>query len=530
MNETSSIPSPLASSGTLDLPNGTSNRALLETRDLCKRYGSHLVNDHISVSIAPAEIVGLVGENGAGKTTLLSMLAGMTAADSGVLLIDGVPQLVASPMQARQSGVSIVYQHFSLVPTFNVAEQLRLAGWNSAELPELLRGTFSGKETVGRLSLGEQQRIEIAKALVSQPRILLLDEPTSILTRGETDLLFDVVRSLRDQGTAIIFVTHKLSEAISLCDRVIAMRRGRLVGSVGQTRSGWPVDDEQRLLGMMFGHDDARPRSIAVPAGVDSADVQPPPSKALFRLSGISTAHEPERRALRNVSLEVDPCELLVIVGVDGQGQRELADVCAGYRHADGQIILNAQHLNSGRSREFFAAGISCLTDDRIEEGTVPDFTIEETLMMKRQRELPFSRFGRLQRSKIREQAIHQIEQWNIEPAEPAARIRTLSGGNIQKVMLAREFARDASLLIANKPSHGLDARTQRVVWDAMHAFVERGGGAIVFTSDLDEALAQGHRIAVMYEGRLSSPVAVSSIQRTDLERMMISGWQELAP
>ncbi|MEJ7839773.1 MAG: ATP-binding cassette domain-containing protein [Thermomicrobiales bacterium] len=526
MNEKCSTANPPSPSGSIDRLSGTSDRALLETRNLCKRYGSHLANDRISLSINPGEIVGLVGENGAGKTTLLSILAGMTAADSGDLLIDGVKQAIASPMRARQSGISITYQHFSIVPTFTVAEQLRLAGWNSAELPELLRGTFSGKETVGRLSLGEQQRIEIAKALVSQPRVLLLDEPTSILTRGEADLLFDVVRKIRDQGTAVVFVTHKLSEAISLCDRVIAMRRGRIVGSVEQTSSGWPTDTEQQLLGMMFGRDGS---SIERPS-VRSSEVQSKPCTALFRLDRISTDPEPELRALRNISLEVDPCELLVIVGVDGQGQRELADVCAGYRHADGQISLNAQHLNSGRSREFFAAGISCLTDDRIDEGTVPDFTIEETLIMKRQRELPFSRLGRLQRSKIREQAIHQIERWTIEPAEPGARIRTLSGGNIQKVMLAREFARDASLLIANKPSHGLDARTQRVVWDAMHAFVERGGGAIVFTSDLDEALAQGHRIAVMFEGRLSSPVAVSSIQRTDLERMMVSGWQESAP
>lgn len=503
---------------------------MIETRCISKTFGTTIANDCLSLTIRRGEILGVLGENGAGKSTLLSILAGRIQPDSGDVLINGKPVTFGSPRDALRAGISVAYQHFSLVPTLTVREQLRLAGWAKVSLPDLLRSRFDGSEQISGLSLGERQLVEIAKALVPSPRVLLLDEPTSILTADETRRLFEMLEGLRRRGTSVVMVTHKLGEAMEICDRIVVLRRGTAVDSVERAGGGWEDGTEARLLGWMFDRE-AVAMPLAPPAGPAGTDDPRPGTGAvdgrrtLFRLQSVSTTSRPGRHALHEVSLEVREGEICAIVGVDGQGQRELADVCAGYTIADGTVTLRDRPLRAGNQREFSHAGIAYLTDDRMDVGTIAGSSIEDNLVLKRQREWPFSRHGLLRRRAIRAYARQEIDRWQIEPPDPGARVETLSGGNIQKVLLARELAIASSLLVANNPSRGLDLWTSDLVWQAVKRFVGTGGGVLLLTSDLDEALRHAHRVGVIYDGRVSSLVPVTDDVRFVLERMMVSGW-----
>lgn len=488
---------------------------MLETINLVRSFGQSRAVDQVTLSIAPGEILGLVGENGAGKSTLLSLLAGMQTPDSGEMRIDSEIARFSSPADARRAGITIAYQHFSLVPTFTIREQLRLSGSHASALPDILQMRFSGNEIIGELSLGEQQRVEIAKALLTRPRVLLLDEPTSILSANETLELLEIMRDVSAEGTSVVFVTHKMHEALNVCDRIIALRLGKVTGTLEKSPNGWVPGSEQALLGFIFGTSD-------VHEPVTATRVIDP--QTLFRLEQVSTSADTTTRSLKQVSLDVGEGEILVIVGIDGQGQRELAEVCTGYRTAKGRIRLRERVLVAGHVREFDNAGIGYLTDDRLGEGTFPQASIEDTLMLKQQRTRAFSRHGCLRRKAIRAHAREQIERWKIVPARPTASIETLSGGNVQKVVLARELSRPLSVLIANKPTHGLDVQTRDMIWSAFHEFADRAGGVIVFSPDLEEALELGDRVAVITDGRVSTPQLVSTAVRSDLEQMMVSG------
>lgn len=495
---------------------------MLEADCISKSYGPTRANDCLSMSVHGGEIVGFLGENGAGKSTFLSILAGKTKPDSGEIRLDGARVAIASPRDALRLGISIVFQHFSLVPTFTIREQLRLAGWTAPQLPDLLASRFSGNEVIGHLSLGEQQIVEIARALVSGPRFLLLDEPTSILTTAEANELFRVVRALRERGTSVVLVTHKLHEAMAVCDRIVVIRHGRAVDDMAKPAAGWVKTYEHRLLSAMFGTGHTgEPPTIAA----SRMAAPPPDTSPRFRISNVDIEGTVSQKALHDVSLEIRKGEMCAVVGIDGQGQRELADVCAGYRRTLGAVELDGRSLRSGDVRAFKQAGIACLTDDRIGEGIVPGFSVEATLIMKRQRERGFSSRGMLRQRAIRRFASEMIATWGIVPSHSTMPVDLLSGGNIQKVLLARELSIATSLLVANNPSHGLDARTQDLVWDAMHHFVREGGSVLLLITDVSEALQHADRVAVIYEGRLSGLEDVQTVKRDVLERMMVTGW-----
>lgn len=504
---------------------------VLEARCITKTYGSTAANDCLSFSVHPGEILGVLGENGAGKSTLLSILAGVTRPDGGQLFVNGVPTAFRAPADALRAGISIVFQHFSLVPTFTVREQMRLSGWKARQLPELLATRFSGDELISEISLGGRQLVEIARALVSRPRILLLDEPTSILTAAETEQLFLLMRELSGEGTSVLFVTHKLHEAMDVCDRIMVLRKGEAVGTIERSPSGWSSGAETDLLGMMFGASHGSSGDISMISDHAARSTSHPreqrePSQGtLFCVRDVVTSARPGRQGLRKISFDVRGGEISAIVGIDGQGQRELAEVCAGYAPADGTAALDGRVLPFGHARDFRRAGIAYLTDDRIGEGAVPGFSIESNLVMKRQRDRPFSRYGLLRRGVIRDQAREHISQWRIEPSNPLASIGTLSGGNLQKVLLARELSIASSLLIANKPSQGLDSRTQSLVWSVIGQFAADQGSVLLFTTDIDEAFAHADRVAVIYEGAVSTLLPVGTQVRSHLERMMVAGW-----
>jgi simple sugar transport system ATP-binding protein len=503
---------------------------VLEARNITKRYGPVVANDALDLTINPGEILGLLGENGAGKSTLLSILGGMTQPDSGQIYVGGKAMPFGSPREAIQHGISVVYQNFSLVPTFTVREQLRLAGWTTGVLPKPIRGRFSGYERIERLSLGEQQLVEIARALISRPRILLLDEPTSILTSAEARDLFDLVRGLREQGASIVIVTHKLREAMEVCDRIVVLRHGRAVGSVERSLIHWPGRTEANLVGLMFGTtnvnaiatSDAPPPVTAVTGDVPTDHSG---HSFLFQLWHVTLEASSEARALRGIDLEIERGEICAIVGVDGQGQRELAAVCAGYAAANGSITLNGERLVTGDADMFRHAGVTLLTDDRHGEGTVPGFSIEKNLILKRQRERPFNRFGYLRRRAARTLARTEIARWHIDPPVSSAPIRTLSGGNVQKVLIARELGIASTLLIANKPTQGLDVRTAGLVRAALRQFARGGGAVLMLSTDIEEALESADRVAVIYDGAVSPLQPIADVSRSELERMMVAGW-----
>jgi ABC-type uncharacterized transport system ATPase subunit len=373
--------------------------------------------------------------------------------------------------------------------------------------------------------------IEIARALVSGPRVLLLDEPTSILTSSETQQLFLLLRGLSERGISVVFVTHKLHEAMHVCDRIVVLRKGRTVGEKRRSRSGWPSGTETGLLRLMFGPSGSPDDEVALELGVpesvipQSPELAKPDTNLLFCVRDVAAPAHPGRRALHQVSIDVAEHEICAIVGVDGQGQRELAEVCAGYAPADGTVSLRGRALPIGDAESFRRAGIAYLTDDRMGEGTVPGFTLAENLIMKRQHDWPFSRHGRLRPGEVRDQAAEEVSRWHIEPPNPQAPIGTLSGGNIQKVLLARELSIASSLLIVNNPSQGLDTRTRTQVWSAIKEFATNQGSVLLFTADIDEAFARADRVGVMYEGVVSTLLPVAYGIRSDLERMMVAGW-----
>ena len=513
---------------------------MLETQGITKRYGAVVANDRLSISIPAGEVVGLLGENGAGKSTLLSVLSGMVQPDDGCLVLDGNRISFRSPGDAIHHGIGTVYQHFSLVPTLTVREQLRLAGWKSSQVPPLLQGKLSGNERIEMLSLGERQRVEIAKALIAKPRVLLLDEPTSILAPTEISQLFDLLRAIRDCGTSVVLVTHKLHEAIELSDRIVVLRQGAVAGQVERPSAGWKADTQDLLLRLMFGGGASSEQATVVPDLPDVplaseeerviADVVDRPPNHLLTVRHLSTVSRIGRghrgeNPLGDVSLEVLTGTICAIVGIDGQGQRELAEVLTGYRPADGEIALGGRALSGESASTFARAGIGYLTDDRQHEGGIGTLSIALNLVLKRQRQQEFSRFGILRRPAIAEEARHLVSAWSIAPANASAPLGLLSGGNIQKVMLAREMAMSPRVLIANKPTPGLDAKTQGVVWQAMRAITQQDGGVLFFTTDLDEALAQADRVAVIANGKVSSFVPSHATDRFTLANLMVSGW-----
>lgn len=503
---------------------------MLETRNISKRYGTVLANDRLSIAFRPGEVLGLLGENGAGKSTLLSILSGLTTPDTGDLSLDGARIHLRSPHDAIRHGIGIVYQHFSLVPTLTVREQLRLAGWRSPELPPLLRDGLTGRERIDTLSLGTRQRVEIAKALIPSPRYLLLDEPTSILAPSEIAHLFDLLRTIREQGTSIVLVTHKLGEALALSDRIVVLRRGRVAGSAERGSNGWPEATESHLLARMFGDDGdtavaTAPMEEGARAGIVvdalSRRAQPP----ILSARHLSLRPEAGRQALHDVSLELYPGETCAIVGIDGQGQRELAEVLTGHRRVEGEVVLQGRPISGASAAACQHAGIGYLTDDRQGEGGVATMSVARNLLLKRQRERRFSRFGVMRQSAIAADAAARIAAWSITPERMETPLGLLSGGNIQKVLLAREMALAPTVLVANKPTHGLDARTQEIVWQAMRQITARNGAVLFFTTDLDEARSRADRVAVMAAGRVSPLLDPAATDRLTLARMIVGGW-----
>jgi general nucleoside transport system ATP-binding protein len=475
----------------------------LRLRGITKRFGELVANDSIDLDISPGEIHCLLGENGAGKTTLMNVLYGLLQPDEGTISINGVEHIPANPREAIAAGIGMVHQHFMLVDVFTVAENLILGREDSTGG---LLNMGQARRTVRRLSeryglevdpdavieelpVGIQQRVEILKALANDAKYLILDEPTAVLTPQETDQLMTVMRSLRDEGKAIVFITHKLREVREIADKITVIRHGKVVGTAK------PTDSESDLAELMVGR--------AVSLLVDKKPASPSAEPRLA-IKGVFVARPNGTLAVDDLDLEVYGGEIVCIAGVQGNGQTELAEALLGLtRVVKGTIELDGRRLTGLTPRETIDAGLGFVPEDRKQDGCVSSFTVAENLILNHHEEHPYARGIALDLSKVKQNAAHRISEFDIRTQSIEATVSSLSGGNQQKVVLARELSRSLALLVASQPTRGLDVGAIEFVHRRLLEERDRGTAVVIVSTELDEVIALADRIAVMYRGRI---------------------------
>jgi general nucleoside transport system ATP-binding protein len=491
--------------------------------NITKRFPGVLANDGISLEFRAGEIHVLLGENGAGKSTLIGILAGMLQPDAGEILIGGQPVTIASPRESLALGIGTVFQHVLLVPSLTVIENLMLGGswWQRLarspalkrfrELSELLGVAIDSDAEVGRLSLGEQQQIEIMRALWRGEKVLILDEPTSMLTPQGVQALGQVMRRLTQEGVALILITHKLLEAYEFGDRISVLRLGRVVGEIAPERLTGMTEAEaiDAVIRMMFANngEPARDAETLVGRGRKSHENRAVGRGGAPRLTVRALRTEAGRGEcpLREVSFDLWPGEVLGIAGVDGNGQKHLAEVLAGQRHvARGAIELDGADITREGVRARRRRGFRYITDERLGEGTVGAFSVATNLVLKEIGAEPYWRRGVSDWDLIHRHAREQIQRHDIRTPSEKTALGRLSGGNIQKVLLARELDAHASVAVFSKPTHGLDLHNTALAHGRILAGAQRGLAIVVVSTDLEELLQVSDRIGVMFQGRLT--------------------------
>jgi ABC-type uncharacterized transport system ATPase subunit len=496
---------------------------IVELRGITKAYPGVIANEDIDLSAYAGEVHGLLGENGAGKSTLMSILSGMVQPDCGSIRISGRDVVLSSPRHALALGIGTVYQHVTLVPTLTVLENLMLGSASvkldfagaRARFDELVRtlgARIEANAVASTLSLGQLQQVEIMKALWRETRILILDEPTSMLTPQGVVELQRVMQRLKDSGIAIIFITHKLHEALEIGDRVSILKAGRRVGGIdpAELRAQTPERLKAQIIDTMFGE------GAAQLAGVVEMEAHPDEgehrravsSDVVLQLAGYSVDGGAGEAGVHDVTLTVHRGEILGVAGVDGNGQRQLAQAIAGQRpSSSGDIRLEGDSIRKLGGPDRQRRGLRYVTDDRMHEGTVRDMSVAMNMVLKRIGERPFWRRGAIRDEEIRAFARDLVQRYEVRTPSVDANIGTLSGGNIQKVLLAREQAFDPKLVVYNKPTHGLDVKTASFVRSQIREQAEQGVTVIVISTELDELVALCDRIAVMSSGRLTGVV-----------------------
>ncbi len=498
---------------------------LLAMRAICKSFGPVRANDNVDLTVYPGEILGLLGENGAGKTTLMNVLFGTYAPDAGAIEIDGRAAAIRNSADAIALGVGMVHQHFHLVGRHSVLENVMVgerSRWGlldraaaQTRLEHIAREyglALDPGRMVSELTVGEQQRLEIVKALYRGARILILDEPTAVLTPQEVQGLYRAMRALAERGFGVIFISHKLYEVREITNRVMIMRHGVVTATLDNS----PDLTDRQLGELMCGHELTPPEK--------------PPSergRLLLRLTRISAGGTAERPALKEVSHDVHAGEILGIAGVSGNGQRELAAVISGVLAPhSGRMEVDGTVMERPTVQQVKDKGIGRVPEDRMGTGLVTSLPLSDSMVLPRVGGPPFSRFGILNRRAIRKFVSEQIERFKIKTAGVDVRTGTLSGGNLQKVLLARELAWDPMVLIVAQPTRGIDIGATEFVHREFLALRARGCGILVISEDLEELFTLSDRIAVLYEGRITGvlPVAEASAKRVGL---LMAGYQE---
>ncbi|HEY2954744.1 MAG TPA: ABC transporter ATP-binding protein [Candidatus Eisenbacteria bacterium] len=474
-------------------------------RGITRRFGPVLANDDVSLELAPGEIHALVGENGAGKTTLMRVLYGMIQPDAGTIEVDGRPARIQHPADAMRLGLGMVHQHFMLVDPLTVAENVTLGyeprrplgGFDRARAELEVNAIANSyhlpvepRARVDTLPVGAQQRVEILKALRRGARVLILDEPTAVLTPQEVDELFGVLRALRDQGATIVLITHKLAEVKALAHRVTVMRAGRVVG--GGTVESLSVE---RIAELMVGH----PVASTLTRG-DRA-----PGEPALEARDLWVRDERGLDAVRGVSFAVRAGEIVGVAGVEGNGQRELVECLAGLRPAArGEVRIGGRRPPRSGARAHLEAGLAHIPSDRLKQGLVPEMTLAENLVLGLHHERALGPGPFLAPGRLEARARRLLAEFDVRPAEPGARASQLSGGNQQKLIAARELSRGARAVIAAHPTRGVDLGAVAFLHARLLAERDAGRAVLLLSSELSEILALSDRILVLFEGRIA--------------------------
>ena len=508
-------------------PSGQARIERLEMLDIVKHFPGVLANDHVSFDVYAGEVHALLGENGAGKSTLMKVLYGLYRPDEGEICLNGQPVQINSPVDAIRLGIGMIHQHFMLVPSLTVAENVALGLPSSrgpltdlervsARIVELGRiyGLHVDPATpVWQLSVGQQQRVEIIKALYRGAALLILDEPTAVLTPQEVDEFFVILKQMVRDGHAVIFISHKLHEVLAISDRVTVLRDGRVVGT--QPRGKMTKAD---LARMMVG------REVNLQKELPAVT----PGAARLALHHLWAKSDRDTDALRGVDLEIHAGEILGLAGVSGNGQRELAEVVNGLRPAtQGHVLLEGRDITGTPPVQLIARGLAYIPEERMRDGMIRDFTVAENLILRDHAQPPYARNGFFDFQAVARIAAERIRDFNVKTPSQETPVKNLSGGNIQKLILARELSRAPRVIVAAQPTRGLDIGATEYVHERLleergrilRTPGEHGAAILLISEDLDEILALSDRIAVIYEGRIMAilPRAEATPERLGL-------------
>ncbi|WP_157110025.1 ABC transporter ATP-binding protein [Thermanaeromonas toyohensis] len=498
-------------------------------REIIKEFGALRANDRVNLKVKRGEIHALLGENGAGKTTLMNILYGLYQPTSGEIIFEGRLVKITSPREAIELGIGMVHQHFMLIPALTVAENiilgmkagpgglldLKQAATRIKELSHQYGLDVDPYAKVWQLSVGQQQRVEIVKALYRGARLLILDEPTAVLTPQEVRELFRVLKQFTREGHTVIFISHKLDEVMSLCDRVTVLRAGRVVGTVETSKTS-----KEELARMMVGRE--------VFFKVDKKPCCP--GEVILELKGVEALDNKGLKALKGISFSLYRGEILGIAGVDGNGQSELVEVITGLRKAiAGKVFLKGQDITNLPPRKILEQNVAHIPEDRHLRGLVMEMSIKENLILQTYYQQPFSKGFILDWKTIKEHACRLIKEYDVRALSEEVPVKNLSGGNQQKVILAREVCRQPELLIAMHPTRGLDVGATEYIHRRLVEERDRGAAVLLISTELDEVLSLSDRIAVLYEGEIMGIVPGGEVDIEELGLMMAGSRRKVA-